>query len=117
VGEGVTFECPECGRTFNRAPALGAHRRRSHGVVGARRQRASRQRTSADGRPSKVDHDALLQALFPAGLPARAEVLRDLNAWLDEAERIVAAATPRRELPPELESRASGSGSTLPVAS
>jgi hypothetical protein len=26
--------CPECGRTFTRAQALGAHRRQAHGVAG-----------------------------------------------------------------------------------
>src|SRR5205085_8899680 len=38
------FKCPECGRVFTRAAALGAHRR-SHGVVGASAQRR------AAGRP------------------------------------------------------------------
>ena len=28
------FTCPECGRTFTRPQALGAHRRQAHGVVG-----------------------------------------------------------------------------------
>src|ERR1044071_39729 len=88
VGEGVTFECPECGRTFGRAPALGAHRRRSHGVVGARRRRARQKMSARAG--TKVDRDALLQALFPAGVPARAALLRDLDAWLSEAERLLA---------------------------
>jgi hypothetical protein len=45
------FKCPECGRTFTRAAALGAHRRQAHGVVGAvsaarsRRGRATGSRT------------------------------------------------------------------------
>jgi len=30
--------------------------------------------------------DTLLQTLFPNGLPAREEVIRRANAWLDEAE-------------------------------
>jgi hypothetical protein len=29
------FKCPECGRTFTRAAALGAHRRQAHGIAGA----------------------------------------------------------------------------------
>jgi hypothetical protein len=32
-----TFVCPECGREFGRASALGAHRKRSHGVAGTSR--------------------------------------------------------------------------------
>jgi hypothetical protein len=35
-----------------------------------------------------VDRDALLRALFPNGIPARESVIRDLNAWLDQAERL-----------------------------
>src|SRR5262249_54387211 len=109
------FKCPECGRTFTRAAALGAHRRRAHGVVGATAQtraKSTRSRTTttrkaavrataagsaANGRrtarpraasPSQVDRDALLQAIFPGGVPAREAVIRDANAWLDEAERL-----------------------------
>jgi hypothetical protein len=29
-----------------------------------------------------------LQALFPNGLPAREEVIRRANAWLDDAEQL-----------------------------
>jgi hypothetical protein len=35
-----------------------------------------------------VDRDKLLQALFPNGLPARGEVIRRANAWLDDAEQL-----------------------------
>jgi uncharacterized C2H2 Zn-finger protein len=108
------FKCPECGRTFTRAAALGAHRRRAHGVVGAvaqartqRKRRSSsatansastRTATSAatgrrTGRAARasarqVDRDALLQLVFPGGVPAREAVIRDANAWLDEAGRL-----------------------------
>jgi hypothetical protein len=30
----------------------------------------------------------LLEALFPNGIPPRQEVIRAVNAWLDEAERL-----------------------------
>jgi hypothetical protein len=30
----------------------------------------------------------LLQALFPSGIPAKAEVIQAVNAWLDDAERL-----------------------------
>lgn len=105
-----TFTCPECGKAFTRPASLGAHRNRAHGVVGAsgrrsrntstsrrrgRAQRTTNQQTRArsragspDGRRNGVDRDALLQAVFPNGLPAREEIIRRANAWLDEAEKL-----------------------------
>lgn len=104
--------CPECGKQFTRPASLGAHRRAAHGVQGssgrARRSRAqsaprpanagSRRPASAGSqrmrtkgglnRRSAVDHDALLQALFPDGIPARQHVIRELDRWLQEAERL-----------------------------
>ncbi len=113
------FKCPECGRTFTRAAALGAHRRQAHGVVGAAtRSRSSRPRaarttpaaksstpstTTPRRRPNRpasnssrartsrdrsVDRDALLQALFPNGIPAKEDVIRAVNSWLDDAEQL-----------------------------
>jgi uncharacterized C2H2 Zn-finger protein len=113
------FKCPECGRTFTRAAALGAHRRQAHGVAGATSQSRSRRRgisrasaatnsrtasattrrrtprqpvTNSDGararRGGSVDRDALLQALFPNGIPAKEDVIRAINNWLDDAERL-----------------------------
>ncbi len=38
------FVCPECGRTFTRAAALGAHRSRAHGVAGQSKRNRSRRR-------------------------------------------------------------------------
>jgi hypothetical protein len=35
-----------------------------------------------------VDRDALLQQLFPDGIPARENVIRAINTWLDDAERL-----------------------------
>jgi predicted RNA-binding Zn-ribbon protein involved in translation (DUF1610 family) len=116
------FTCPECGRTFTRAAALGAHRSRAHGVAGksaqARRSRKTRQgsaastsqtarssaattrrraqsgaaatsqRTKAVDGNGAIDRDALLNAVFPGGLPAREEVIRAATGWLDDAERL-----------------------------
>src|SRR6266536_2577858 len=104
------FKCPECGRTFTRAAALGAHRRQAHGVAGATSQSRSRRRgtspasattrrrtprrpvTNSDdaraGRGGSVDRDALLQALFPNGIPAKEDVIRAINNWLDDAEQL-----------------------------
>jgi hypothetical protein len=119
------FKCPECGRTFGRAAALGAHRRQAHGVVGTSSQaRSSGSRTaraafassttgrarrsagssgrrtrsssttaaSNDGRGRRsgtADRDSLLKALFPNGIPPKEDVIRAVNAWLDDAERLV----------------------------
>ena len=107
------FQCPECGRTFTRAAALGAHRRSAHGIVGAttqaRKKISSRSRnttaskaavraSAANGRRtsharrraarSQLDRDALLHTVFPGGVPAREAVIRAADAWLDEAERL-----------------------------
>lgn len=102
----TSVKCPECGREFSRPAALGAHRKRAHGVAGATsaaKPRAKRQtrRTAAaaqatNGRRSQrtaaagVDRDALLQQLFPTGIPARESVISRLNSWLDEAEKLAA---------------------------
>ena len=98
MGGGLLFECPECGRTFGRAPALGAHRRRSHGVLGTSRRRKTRglDATGQTAAKGEFDRDALLAALFPAGLPARATLLRDVQAWLNEAERLVQVSSSER---------------------
>jgi uncharacterized C2H2 Zn-finger protein len=108
--QSAEFTCPECGKTFTRAASLGAHRNRAHGVAGtsksprtpsgrrASRATANRQtrtanasrprRASGDGTSTRVDRDALLQQLFPNGLPAREAVIRAANEWLDQAEQL-----------------------------
>jgi hypothetical protein len=107
--------CPECGKTFTRPASLGAHRNRAHGVAGSssaaqRGRRRGRVRSDATGREtgapptrqqtrtssrdgggSRVNRDALLQTLFPNGVPPREEVIRRTNAWLDEAEQLASA--------------------------
>ena len=100
--------CPECGRVFTRAAALGAHRRRAHGVVGTSKARSRRSKTArttagsgrnsrrtaradqttARGETPALDRDALLQTLFPNGVPAREAVIRAANDWLDRAEEL-----------------------------
>ena len=98
--------CPECGRTFTRAAALGAHRKLKHGVAGSRataranratsrrpaRTTAARRRVTTpaatDGVGQGIDRDALLAAVFPSGIPPRQDVIAQVNAWLDEGERL-----------------------------
>lgn len=97
------FVCPECGRSFSRPAALGAHRNRAHGVAGksagARSNRTRRGRAATTGIRSKsgtgarsaggnVDRDQLLRALFPNGVPPREKLIREINRWLDDAERL-----------------------------
>jgi hypothetical protein len=104
----AVLTCPECGRTFTRAAALGAHRR-IHGVTGTSANATRTRNTRASNTPSRtprgsangatgsrntarktasIDRDALLQTLFPSGIPAREDTIRKLNAWLDQAEQI-----------------------------
>lgn len=102
TGAAQVFTCPECGKTFSRAASLGAHRNRAHGVAGRSTSSATKASTpkvscatrNASARPanSTVDRDALLGALFPNGIPARESVIRELNAWLDQAERLARRA-------------------------
>jgi hypothetical protein len=104
------LSCPECGRSFSRPAALGAHRSRVHGVAGnsqnarSRRSRTTpatttqppRTRTQTANRTnngatrpnvrSGVDHDALLRALFPDGIPPRQETIAAVNTWLAQAD-------------------------------
>jgi hypothetical protein len=107
--------CPECGKTFTRAAALGAHRKMTHGVAGTSKNatgkrktttsrtvrssttsggtatsngRARRRTTTPPAARSGVDRNALLRALFPNGIPPREDVIAQANAWLDEAERL-----------------------------
>src|SRR5580765_6654692 len=105
--------CPECGKTFSRPAALGAHRARVHGVAGtspnarSRRNAAARQAAATrPGRPAArtaassatrtgsrangagVDHDALLRALFPDGIPPRQDLIAAVNDWLSQADRL-----------------------------
>jgi hypothetical protein len=82
-----------CGRTFARAAALGAHRRRAHGIAGT--SAASRAKTTPTRRASSrrdgssgADRDGLLALIFPQGIPARQNVMREVNSWLDEADRL-----------------------------
>ena len=100
--------CPECGKTFTRAASLGAHRKMTHGVAGSSKNAtsnrtnasaSSKRRTTsssrgrstaaaANGGAPPVDRDALLRALFPAGIPPRQDVIEAVNDWLKEAERL-----------------------------
>jgi hypothetical protein len=59
----------------------------------ARANRATVRKAPAAGRQAAstaagIDRDALLGALFPAGIPASEDVIRAVAAWLDDAERL-----------------------------
>lgn len=105
------FTCPECGKTFTRAAALGAHRSRTHGIKGSSKRGASSgsSRTASrsrgarrpngrstssprqgarDGSAAQFDRNQLLQTLFPQGVPPKEDVIRAVGSWLDEAERL-----------------------------
>ena len=90
-----SFRCPECGKRFSRAASLGAHRNRAHGVAGASSRTSATANTSTTTRSAasprhegSIDRDALLSALFPNGIPARERLIRELDKWLDQAERL-----------------------------
>jgi hypothetical protein len=110
---GAALTCPECGRTFSRPAALGAHRSRVHGVAGssqnarsrrnrttapAQQRRARQTATPAPSRSSNgatrrsardgVDHNALLRTLFPDGIPPKHETIAAVNDWLAQADTL-----------------------------
>ncbi len=89
----ATVRCPECGKTFATAQALGAHRNRAHGISGARKRPSTARKSPqvasrALKRGSAVDRDALIAAVYPNGVPARASVIEALAPWLAEADRL-----------------------------
>jgi hypothetical protein len=63
-------------------------KRTSGTTARAGRRASSSARANGSTRRRGVDRDALLQALFPDGIPARENVIRSLNNWLDEADRL-----------------------------
>jgi C2H2-type zinc finger len=71
------------------AQATGAAAAQPRQASSPRRRSGGSTRRSATRteRPS-VNHDALLESLFPTGIPARADVIRAVNAWLEEADRL-----------------------------
>jgi hypothetical protein len=103
--------CPECGRTFARPAALGAHRQRAHGVAGSSKNATARRATAAaasrsarrqatrrpstntrTGSPQTVDRDKLLRVLFPDGIPPKQETISAVNEWLDQADTLARRA-------------------------
>ena len=95
--------CPECGKAFTRPAALGAHRQRVHGIAGTSQNARSRRTTkrsataqttvraatsAGNGARAAVEHDALLRALFPAGIPPRQDIIAAVNDWLSQADTL-----------------------------
>ena len=67
----MTFKCPECGRTFTRAAALGTRRRQADGVAGASApSAAARKRRSA---PNSLERRSVSRAVdYSASCRSRA---------------------------------------------
>jgi hypothetical protein len=109
----AVLTCPECGKTFTRAAAMGAHRSRIHGVAGSSRSTRRNRTTVTTAEPATratrtltrrravtaggngrstgnggVDRDRLLKTLFPHGIPARQDTIAEVNDWLNEADRL-----------------------------
>lgn len=91
-GAGARLTCTDCGGTFRGAAALASHGRHAHGRPAAARAMGRGARTSSVPRITTVDGDALLRAVFPAGVPARDGVLRAVTAWLEDARRLAGMA-------------------------
>jgi hypothetical protein len=71
------------------ASSSGTANRSAATSTGSRRRTRGRSSGISQGNAGRdVNRDALLQALFPNGVPAREEVIRRANAWLDEAEQL-----------------------------
>lgn len=109
--------CPECHaagevRTFPTAAALGVHRSRTHGVRGRSSQRRAasttrRRRSGASASTTRrtrtrqtpasktLNRDALLRTVFPDGIPSSAEMLGEVNSWLDHTEALFTKASAR----------------------
>ena len=111
---GRTFDRPQSlGAHRRQAHGVAGNSKRSQSRAAAASRGAAQPRRSAQSTPSAttrgrrsgeadngsrsgggsalaatVNRDALLRALFPHGIPAREDVLRDVNGWLDEAERL-----------------------------
>jgi uncharacterized C2H2 Zn-finger protein len=63
---GAEFVCPECGRTFARAAALGAHRNRAHGIAGQSAGATKRRASVARAATAKKSPSARKRAGAPA---------------------------------------------------
>jgi uncharacterized C2H2 Zn-finger protein len=76
------FKCPDCGRTFDKAQGLGAHRARVHGY----RASKSNGRAAVTRREVRsFDSDAMLRLVFPDGIPARVGIIERANGLLGSA--------------------------------
>jgi hypothetical protein len=87
------FECPECRaagetRVFGNAQGLAAHRRQAHGVRVAARRRKRVVGARGKSVSAELDKDRLVRALFPSGMPAKADLVQRVGAWLSEAEEL-----------------------------
>jgi septal ring factor EnvC (AmiA/AmiB activator) len=84
-----TTKCPECGKVFSNARALGSHRRYVHGVLGVQKVRPGRygpmrQLAKAQAEIEKLRRDAEKSAQQEKALQAAQEELRRLQQQVSE---------------------------------
>jgi hypothetical protein len=76
------FVCPDCGRSFTRAAALGSHRSRLHGVAGSSPSaaRARRAANGPNGRPTSRGRAATTATVTTGGIDGRKPTARTRGA-------------------------------------
>jgi hypothetical protein len=70
------------------AKAAQSGRTRGRGRSASAATTSGRTRGASNGTANAVNRDALLAAVFPNGVPPRESVIRELSAWLDQAEKL-----------------------------
>jgi hypothetical protein len=107
AADSAALTCPECGRSFSRPAALGAHRSRVHGVPGSS-QNAPNRRNRATAQPrrtrtqtvTRTNNGANAHRSEPrsAGASRRAPILEP-SSLPGHYARLVTASTARRPRP------------------
>ena len=84
VVNGATVTLTDTATKTSRTPTT-TRRRRTGTTTKATATPGGRSSSPSNG---ALNRDALLQTLFPNGIPAKENVIRSVNNWLDEAERL-----------------------------
>src|SRR6266511_1745500 len=88
AGKAAAARSASRGKTAARSTPAASVKRQATSRPPTARPAGSTRRRSSNGQHAPVDRDKLLQSLFPTGIPAREDAIRQVNAWLDEAERL-----------------------------